>query len=359
MKKGLFYTTRALGGREGVNLARHITIIEDKCQQVDLLTGNSTDSTRHLVHKQGNLLPRCSRNLFGKWYISDAKSMTDWMEVYEKLDVTALQDYTELFLIGGLDLHRSNLGRHENRVGVFPRDRAQLKFESAGIHLVNILALLKAHHQYNIPLHEIAFDPNEMSVDLFHEDVSPNKNYHLYHGYDIPLYNAKRLDSLQYYFKSLNLNPALSLFEQDNEKTHDFTFGYTILKNSKREHYAQDVSSLSKNFTNARIYVKNEYTGENTHIGNDLYLDRIKKSLYTFMLPSYDRHCFSIYRFIESLYHDCLPLIHADCNISDVSASYDVDLSVLVRVSPFSDSERNDILQNLKKKMLAVEKTFR
>jgi hypothetical protein len=359
MNKGIFYTTRAIGGREGQNLSRHIAIIGSKHDEVDFLTGNSTDSSRLLIQKFGNILPKRSLNLFGPWYASDAKSMDDWMQVYERMDVSSLKDYSGLYLVGGLDLHRSNLGRSENRVGVFPRDRGQLKFESAGIHLTNILALLKAHNTYGIPLHEIAFDPNEMSMDLFHKDVAPTKDYHLYHGYDIPLYNAKRLDSLQYYFSSLGRSPTHSLFDEEIDKVYDFTFGYTILKNSGREHYPEYINSLAENFKNCRLYVKNEYTNENSHVDNDRYLAEIEKSRYTFMLPSYNKHCFSNYRFVESLHHDCLPLIHPDCNIEDVSKSFDVDLSVLIRTKPFSEVDRLELLEVLKKKMLSVEKLFR
>jgi hypothetical protein len=116
---------------------------------------------------------------------------------------------------------------------------------------------------------------------------------------------------------------------------------------------------LAENFKNSRLYVKNEYTNENSHVDNDRYLAEIEKSRYTFMLPSYNKHCFSNYRFIESLHHDCLPLIHPDCNIKDVSKSFDVDLSVLVRTKPFSEVDRLELLDVLKKKMLSVEKSFR
>jgi hypothetical protein len=38
MNKGIFYTTRAIGGREGQNLSRHIAIIGSKHDEVDFLT---------------------------------------------------------------------------------------------------------------------------------------------------------------------------------------------------------------------------------------------------------------------------------------------------------------------------------
>lgn len=360
MTKGIFYTTRAIGGREGQNLARHLAILKAHHEEIDFLTGTSTDSSRKLIYQYSGIMPRQSLNLYGEWYATAAKNMADWMEVYESIDISPLRTYQNLYLIGGLDLHRSNLGRKENRVGVFPRDRGQLKFESAGIHLTNILALLKAHNEYGIPLHELAFDPNEMSLDLFHGDVIPKNDFNLYHGYDIPLYGAKRLDSLQYYFNHRQESPAgLFFIEDEDKKIYDFTFGYTVLKNSGRDHYPEFVDQMATTFSEPRLYVKNEYTGENTHVDNDIYLGEIAHSKYTLMLPSYDKHCFSIYRFVESLYHDCLPLIHPDCNIKDVGESFGVDMSILVRTGPFPEKERLETLEHFKGQFLKTVMTFR
>jgi hypothetical protein len=234
MTKGIFYTTRAIDGREGKNLCRHLTILKHTHNTVDMLTGNS-DNGEKKAESHGLLTVSKYHNHCGSFYDNEAKNMEDWMAVYNSINPISLKDYNALYIIGGLDLHRSNLGRFENRVGVFPRDRGQLKFESCGIHLVNILAMVKAHHEYGIPLHELAYDPNEMSCDLFHPDIAPvkDKNYYLYHGYDIPKYGAHRLDSLQCWLED-SIQP---LFPEDySNKLYDFTFGYTVLKNSGRDH---------------------------------------------------------------------------------------------------------------------------
>jgi len=350
MNSGIFYTTRAITGREGHNLCRHLSILNSAHDVVDMLTGNSENGKKTTAEY---VTTSQYRNHYGSFYKNEARNMKDWMQVYDAINPIFLKEYSALYLIGGLDLHRSNLGRFENRAGIFPRDSGQLKFESAGIHLVNILALLKAHHTYNIPLHEIAFDPNEMSCDLFHQDVAPRSNYTLYHGYDIPLYAAKRLDSLQYWLKK-----QVDLWETD--KTIDFTFGYTVLKNSGRDHYPQTIDQVSNQFASSKVFVKNEYTGENTHVSGDVYLNHIKASRYTYMLPSYNAHCFSIYRFLESIHHDCLPLIHSDCNITDVAASYGVEaiFKILQNGSVPSESDRLSILNTLKEKMLGFDKSF-
>jgi hypothetical protein len=359
MSKGIFYTTRAIDGREGKNLCRHLTILKRTHDTVDMLTANSDKSTK-VAEKYGLLAISSYRNFYGHFYDHDAKNMADWMAVYNAINPVALKEYSALYLIGGLDLHRSNLGRFENRVGVFPHDRGQLKFESCGLHLVNILAMVKAHNEYGIPLHEIAFDPNEMSCDLFHSDVAPvkDKGYYLYHGYDIPLYGAHRLDSLQCWLEA-NTHP---LFPEDySNKTEDFTFGYTVLKESGREHYPEQIEAVASQFAKSNLFAKNEYLGTNTHVDGDKYLDLIKVSRFTYMLPSYNKHCFSNYRFLESIYHDCLPLIHRDCNIQDVGSSFGVlaDLETLQSGRIPDEAGRLAILGRLKAAMLVTTHGFK
>jgi hypothetical protein len=360
MTKGIFYTTRAIDGREGKNLCRHLNILKQVHTTVHMLTGNSDRSLQTVNnHTAGTVVVSKYHNHFGNFYSNDAKKLDDWMAVYEAINPITLKEYDALYLIGGLDLHRSNLGRFENRVGVFPRDRGQLKFESCGIHLVNILALVKAHNLYGIPLHELSYDPNEMSCDLFHTDIAPVKDsgYYLYHGYNIPKYGAHRLDSLQCWLQS-SIHP---LFPEDySDKSVDFTFGYTVLKESGREHYPQQIDLVSSQFSTSNVFSKNEYTGINTHVTGDKYLDLIKVSRFTYMLPSYNKHCFSIYRFLESIHHDCLPLIHGDCNITDFGISFGV-LDVLETLQSGgipSETERLEILAKLKAAMLTPTEFF-
>jgi hypothetical protein len=361
MTKSILYTTRSIDGREGKNLCRHINIISRQHGTVHMLTGNSDKSVITVNnHTAGKIVVTKYHNHFGSFYANEAKNMEDWMAVYNSINPISLKDYNALYIIGGLDLHRSNLGRFENRVGVFPRDRGQLKFESCGIHLVNILSMVKAHNEYGIPLHELAYDPNEMSCDLFHRDIAPvkDKNYYLYHGYDIPKYGAHRLDSLQCWLED-SIQP---LFPEDySNKLYDFTFGYTVLKNSGRDHYPVIIDDIASQFTKTNIFTKNEYLGINTHIPGDRYLDLIKVSRFTYMLPSYDKHCFSGYRFLESIHHDCLPLINGDCNIQDIGRSFGIlpDLETLQSGGIPDESERLAILGRLKAAMLTPKKLFK
>jgi hypothetical protein len=356
MSKCLFYTTRAIDGREGPNICRHFTILKHHHDHIDFLTSQKSPASKKLIEQLSKIRVNNMNDSYRSFYQAVVRKMptvnpgATWMDVYNEIDPVFLKEYDALYIIGGLDFHNSNVGRGLNRQGVFPHDKGQINFESLGNHLTNILAMLKAHREYGIPLHEMAFDPNEMSCDLFHSDVAVGSNYYLYHGYDIPLYNASRLDSLQYHLETNQINP---LFEEENDKIYDFTFGYTILKNSGRAHYPAYIDTIAAQFDRSNVYCKNEEVDPviNTHIPGNEYLEKIKRSRFTFMLPSYNAHCFSNYRFVESIYNDCLPLIHPNCNLTDISQSFNIDLTPLVVTTAPSESDRLALLETYKNAM--------
>jgi len=355
VSSSLFFTTRPITGREGKSVVAHMSILRSNGTNVDYLSCKKTDKTSKFISSYANIHINKNLNIFGEFYEKNAINMSNWKEVYDSIDISPLSEYKNLYIIGGVDLWRSNLTRGSKRNGVFPLDRGQLKWQSCGVILTNLLALLKAHRTYDIPLHELAFDPNEMSLDLVHEDYAPNSNnYHLYHGYDIKEYNTKRLDSLQFHFNNKN-----DLFEVKEEKIYDLTFGYSVLENSKRDYALDYVDQMSPYFSNTNIFCKNYVTGEDSLVDRDTYLDYIKKSKFTLVLPSYDQHCFSIYRFIESLHNNCLPIINEMCNISDVQISFDVDLTPLIMYDKPNESKRLEMLEYYKHKFLTVEKGFR
>jgi len=348
MSRGIFYSTRSLTGREGKEIINHMKILETQSSSLDLLTCTRSPVYYNTISTQVNLKIDSWYNWYDTFYHAVAKNLSSWDKVYDELDVTYFSSYDKLYLIGGLDLWRSGLTRKGSRAEKFPYDSGQLKFTQTGIHLVNILAMLKANREYEIPFHEISFDPNEMAVNLF--AIKP-KTYTSYHGYDIPEYNIKRLDSLQYSFETSAILPA------PIEKDVDFVFGYTVLKNSSRSSYVKDVNEIASSFSSSRLFVKNETTGEDSTIDRNIYLDNIARSRYTYMLPSYDVHCFSIYRFLWALEKDCLPLIHPSCNITDVQISYDVDLKCLIDFDR-TENVRIEMLDYLKSKFLPYKIGF-
>lgn len=347
----LLYTAWGTTSENTKNLIRQIRILNKINSKIDLLSNSKTTASEKYIEKAANAKIEKSLNLFRDFYFTNVKKLKNWIQVYDELDVGELQHYNAIYIFGSIFSTGSKLKRFTNRNFVFPNDSGQMRFHSLGIPLTNLLATLKANREYEVPIHEVCYDPLEFSLSLFHSDYVPKSNYFLYHGYDIEKYNMHRLDSMQYYLKF-----DKKIFHVD--KNLEFSFGMTVYDENRRKYY-DFANSFSKKFNNSVFLVNNKFNNINTFVDRDKYLNFISASKYTLILPAYDTNSFSIYRLIESLSNNCLPFIHEDCNIDDVEKSFDVDLHMLKTDRIFSDAQRIEILEYLKSKILVVEKLFK
>ena len=358
LNKGILFSSRATTGREGKYVSRHMCIIKSQCGVIDHLNSNDTQHTKINIEKYSNLKINSSENLYGDFYLEEGRKMSSWEEVYKNIDVTPLKKYNYLYLFAGIDLPSSGMTRFGNRVGVFPKDRGQIKFVSHGKLFVNVLALLKAHREYEIPIHEYQYDTGEIALPLFHEDYRPEPaKYASYYNHDVPEYGIQRMDSLQYYLADQRSRNTLFSVDKDI----DFTFAYTVLKTSNRQDFPQFVDGVASKFKNSKVYTKNYFTGVDTSIDSDLYTDLITRTRFTLILPAYDRKSFAIDRFLTSLNADCLPLLHKDGNMNIMESSYGVSLDKLVISHPddvkkYTEDYRLELLEYYKDKFLKVEK---
>jgi len=357
MKKIIIYSTRGLTGINSKNIVHQMSILKYENAQIDLLTNTKTDKIPNFIKDNSFIEISEKFDWYSDFYYKEVVEMNDWEEVYEQIDVSHFKNYDAICLFGGMFSSGSALKRGSKRNYVLPKDNHGLKFQSVANYVTHCLAILKAHRTYNIPLHEIVFDPLEMSLDLVHEDYKPLSNYYLYHGYDIPRYNMLRLDSSQAFINGQNPSvPMNDIFgETEVVKKYDFTFGLTVVEKQRIKYYDY-VKEFCSKFNESNLYVINKFTKENTFLDRDMYLRKISLSRFTMILPSYDNTCFSAYRLIESIGHDCLPFIHKDCNIDEISESFDVDLSVLVTETIFSETKRLELLDVLKNKIMKVER---
>jgi hypothetical protein len=353
MSLGLIYSTRGVTASIHESLIQQMKFVEHNDSEIHLMSSYKSDVPKGHVEKTAGIKIKKHIKSITDFYYDTAINMKSWEEIYNALDVEFLKEYDNLYLFGGLFSTASNLRRYEKRNFQFPKDSGQIKFQSVALPCIHVLSLLKANHEYDTNIHEIVFDPLEMSIDLFHSDYVPKKNYYLYHGYDKPSLNMKRLDSLQYFLSKQHKN----FIEEQTENDIDITFGMTIFEEFRTKYYNYAKSVLNK-FDNVNFYVLNKITGENTFIDRDDYLKQIARSKYTIILPAYDDTCFSIFRLIESLHNDCLPLLHKDCYIEDINKSYNVDLKELMSDEPFDDATRIELLNKFKKIFLSVDKTF-
>jgi hypothetical protein len=151
------------------------------------------------------------------------------------------------------------------------------------------------------------------------------------------------------------------LEEPDTSKSIDFVFGYTVITKDRNSIFTE-VNEIVSCFDNFKLYVHDKVNGTSNFLSRELYLEQVAKAKYTLIIPPYDKESVSIYRILESIELDCLPLFHKDVNYKLIEESFNVDLSKLILKDnsfiPFTEEERCDIIKQLKTKMLVFEKGF-
>lgn len=351
--KILFYTGASTStSTNAANWRRHLAILKSIGFDVDMLSNNKTNSDITFFNNEMGLDINFSLHLLYEQYISH--QYTSWYDVYEKIDVSSLQHYSKLFIIGSYVQHTSHFFRNSRRCNVFPFDSGQLKFMSAASRIFNILVMLKAHNEYKIPLHEYNFDTTEMSCDLF-QTIYPKYEYYKYYGYGIPQYDTNRLDSHQYYLLNHSIKPNL-------DKNINFIGGYTTyMKSHNRDTlYKNELYGFANNFTDSEIYIKSDRVGvNNRYLSWNEYNERLSRTRYTMVFPAYDTNVISIDRLIGAVWNNCLPIFHSSCKLDIVEKSFDVDLKQLITIQPFKEDKRLELLEELNKKILVFEHSFK
>lgn len=349
----LLFSTRPLSGKFVHSLVEQFKLVES-VGECDILLMNKTTSLVEYVNVVAHTAFNPVEHYFN-WYHEHGIKCRNWEDVYERLDVTPLQKYENIFMFGGLLSESAKLKRGSKRAAKFPvNDHAQIKFISTGVILTHVLALLKAHREYNIPLHEIIYDTQEVGLGGIHPDWRPNNNYFLYHGYDIPRYHCRRLDTLQWFYANANIT------RENIAKDIDFTVGYTIITRD-RSNAAGYVSDIANKFANTKLFVHDKLSGTSNFVSRPEYLNWIARSKYTAVIPPYDTSSISIFRIIESLQHDCIPLIHPQCQVTELEQSFNTNLSNIVCTpdwQPFTDTEYSTVLEHLKLVFLQFEHGF-
>lgn len=349
----LLFSTRALSSKFVHSLVEQFKLVES-LGECDILLMNKTTAKAEYANTIADTAFNPVEYYFN-WYHTIGIHCRDWEDVYERLDITPLQKYQNIFMFGGMLSDSARLKRGSKRVARFPvDDHGQIKFVSTGVVLTHVLALLKAHREFSIPLHEVIYDTQEASLNTIHPDWQPRENYYLYHAYDIPRYGCRRLDTLQWFYANTpRQTPNLT-------KEIDFTVGYTIITGD-RVGAANYVSDIADKFTNTKIFVHDKIGGTSNFVPRPEYLDWIARSKYTAIIPLYDASSISIFRIIETLQHDCIPLIHPLCHTLELEQSFNTDLRKIVcsrEWAPFSDAEYAAELRRLKSVFLPFKHGF-
>lgn len=320
-KKILATSTRGLRG-VGQNVIEHFGHLTEQDNIVDYLTTDKTDTIKKFLSENYNIkINEVINNFSGIFYDKYMKT-GDWFKFYDEINVESIKDYDYFFINGGVNFPQMGITRNGKKQGIFP-ENATTTFMSVASKIINLLAMLKAHHLYGIPIHELAYDPTELNMNLYHPSIKTNinNNYYLYHSYEVPEYGMDRLDSSQYFYKYIQPAPKY-------DKIYDLTFGYTYIK-KERLNYIEEFNEFSSKIQNKQIFVKDIQSKTNNFLKRKEYLEYIGKSRFTYIIPAWWDRFFSGYRLIESLAHDCLPIINIHCRTDEINKSFGINLDEL------------------------------
>lgn len=265
-----------------------------------------------------------------------------WEEMCNSLD---FEDYDEVWLFGAPLSSGSLTRQYPDAYNKAYRTDRGMNFKTYTSKLLMIYLTAKLGH--NCPIREVSFDPMEASIATFSEA----KDVTVYHGYDIDHLDIKRIDTYQAQFERRTPNNL--------DKTIDFAFGYTYMSKERDEIHLKIQKLFSNmNIENKQLYVKNKFTNESNELKYDDYIRTIGQSRFTLVVPAYQPKCFSCYRFIESIYNDCLPLLHKSCFVDEFAKSYGLEDFYLNKILVDEDNI-NEVVNMLETQRLSLLSYFK
>lgn len=149
----------------------------------------------------------------------------------------------------------------------------------------------------NIPWNHFLHDPQESN----HGDVELLKgiDYRRFFIYDSKLFKTKGHPFLKIYHTDH--------LETQEKKEYDWCVGFTCLTPDRK--YIQKLYDKFYSLPNSNVFLQDKYKEIYTNISKEEYINYLKKSKFTVILPGYDKRAFSP-RFMEALTRGVIPYIH-------------------------------------------------
>ena len=99
MSKCLFYTTRAIDGREGPNICRHFTILKHHHDKIDLLTSKKSSASKKLIEQHSQIRINEMNDSYRVYYDTEAKKFDKWIDIYNDINPSFLKEYDALYIV--------------------------------------------------------------------------------------------------------------------------------------------------------------------------------------------------------------------------------------------------------------------
>lgn len=369
-KKVLVYSAWAPNSIYTQSLFQQMTVLKEFAEDIHYMGSGATDAGYRKI-KSLVKLPEDKFHYFQDNYVKFyrekilTKEITHWDDIIEAIDVTKLKDFDRIYLWGGTlsSVCSKREGQNLKAIKNYPKTLSKT-WTSLGIHYIHVLALLKAHNLYKIPITELMYDNQEASLYLIENEMKVIPElYELKFSNEIPEYRTSRFDSIQYVLDeqarySADLGDLL--FGDDvPEKKYEFSFGYSCITEDRQIGIEPVLDMIKEKFKNPNLFIKDTFKGINTFIPREEYLDYISKSKYTLVIPAYDRTQMSIIRIIESTHNNCITLFTPDNNFDNILVSFPnfkyKDYIFDENFEKWSDEVWEERLQHLRDTFLGVK----
>lgn len=267
---------------------------------------------------------------YDKFHLFNARSYSTlklkFSELVDLINVDEFKEYDTIRFFDGIQLSGIN-----NKKPLDYNQRVNMNIGVSFNQLFNTAICIAIHKKFNTKVVQYTTDPQEMQLNqLKIPTIVEKANFG--HNYKNQKYNDFYQKSME---KKRKLIPKV-------EKDLEFVMGYTELKELSRNNTVSKINEVIRyNFKNIKIFTRNDSIGINTLIRHNEYLSYLNRSKFTLVIPPYDKESFSVYRLIESLAFDCLPLIHNSCCLKYMNETYNCDFSELIYNDDFDLSDEN------------------
>jgi hypothetical protein len=360
MKTALILTTRAFSS-DFKSLYEQMAFLREEYDEIHLVHPYSTDRLKKFIEETASIKIKTNTSISKDLDDIGRKHLyANWEEYYDAIDLSFLDGIhiDDVWMFGAPLSEGGHLRRGMNGLNKNFRKHAYMKFLSvAKLYMINYFAL-KIANEKGAFYHEMCYDPCEFSVEeITEEKVMPKHGHQAYHGYDIPSIKMKKHTAYQYGLKNVGMQFPFA------SKEYDAVFGYSYMTAERKSDHElmQSVYKQLENRDNCKLLYRSKPDGIDTLVEKDAYMALIADSRFTFILPAYMKNMFSCYRFIESLFHDCLPLIFDHCNYAEFFKSYGINSDMIQEIIvnetnlnaaiSMKEERRIEILEYLKERL--------
>ena len=353
MKSTLIMTTRGFNS-DYKSLYEQMSFLRSKYENIYFVHLYSTEKVVDYIRETAGINITKSFNLSKDFEQVTKKKYSTWKDFYQNVDLSFLDNIhiDDVWMFGAPLLDGANLKRGRNGLNkAFDKNTSMTFVSVSKVFMTNYLLLAIANHK-NAHYNELCYDPGEFSVSEISVDILKPMSYNVYHGYTSTLLGFERLDSYQYGLKER----APQFFFPSDEV--DLVFGYSYMTADRKEEHekiTQLWNKIDSSFTKKLFLRTNQKHLTNTPVSKDEYMSLINDARFTFIVPAYEKGAFSGYRFIESVFYNCLPLVFNHCNYKEFFQSYNIDTEKLV-INNDNVNESLSITENERLELLAYLK---